>query len=703
MPKTFPFITCLQPKHRRRWHILLGSFTLLLVLISLLWTLATEAERKYQALLSVIIYDRHGVALSIKENSKGHYVSPTSALPSEFREYLIKKEDRYFYYHPGINPFSTVRALFTYITKDNAGGASTITQQLAKNLLGTELDRTITNKLREAVYALSLELFYTKDEILLWYANTVYLGHQVQGFETASLAYFGKPLSETTSNEQLALLATLSYPNARNPWDDTDFTFARSLHARLSPDKTFLDPETTDTYSFQNDAYFELRTAGLDCANTCYTTTDGVLTEQIRALLKRYIASNQERGVRSGAVVVLDPVQSKIIALVGSKDPTSESAGDQINMALAPRPIGSTIKPLLYLKGFIDGLRPYSLVVDREYKYPIATGFPLYPKNYDGQYHGEVTLHEALSNSLNVPTVKTLEYIGLSNFYSFLSDTLRFTPLQSYDHYQYGIALGGLEMDLLTLTHYFTVFPREGTLEPLRILQNATENFSLPPQSTIEKEVTVADKKYTELVHAIISDRLAGVEQFGLVSNLTIKAEDYGVKTGTSRDFHDSWVVGYTGDFVVGVWIGNTENEPLEQVTGQTGAGAIWHDTMNLLLQSPYHKNTVVGKDALAKFPIENSLEWGLPEDTISEHRTLLLEDTLIYSPHDGDSYEFFSGITIPLRAAKAVAWSISGVAKGIGKELEFTPSSPGTYEVTAVDTVTNQREIITITIISAP
>src|SRR3989338_2381195 len=138
-------------------------------------------------------------------------------------------------------------------------------------------------------------------------------------------------------------------------------------------------------------------------------------------------------------------------------------------MAIKPRPVGSTIKPFIYLKGFEKGLRPYTLVNDREYKFPIATGFPLYPKNYDGAYRGIVPLHEALSGSLNVPTVKTLEYVSLSDFYSFLEHTLGFKPLQTWDSYQYGIALGGLEMDPLTLAHLMTTFGNQGELTPLKL------------------------------------------------------------------------------------------------------------------------------------------------------------------------------------------------------------------------------------------
>lgn len=662
---------------------------------------AQNAEHRYETLLSVTIYDRNGQPLSIKENAKGHYVQELHTLPDDFKTLLIKKEDQYFYYHIGINPFSTVRAMYRYATERRAGGASTITQQLSKNLLGTELERNVFNKLREVFYSISLELFYSKEEILQMYANTVYLGNQVQGFETGSQAYFNKPLIETTHNERISLLATLSYPNARNPWEKNNAEYAKNLSQRISPAETFIAPKVTDSYSFQSETFFELQSTAVTCTETCYTSVDDMLTKTIRDILKRHITAEWSRGARNGAVVVIDPETSAVLALVGTKNPKNTTGGDQINMAVQPRPIGSTVKPFIYLKGFTDGLRPYTLVDDREYKYSIATGFPLYPKNYDGQYRGEVTLHESLSNSLNVPSVKVLEFIGLQNFYAFLSGPLKFQPIQSYNSYQYGIALGGLEMDLLTLTHYFTVFPRMGTVAPLRILKNDSENFSLPPQSDIETVQTVSDKKYTQLVHAILSDRLSGVNQFGLESTLNINTNDYGVKTGTSRDFHDSWVVGYTGDFVVGVWIGNTENEPLKQVTGQSGAGAVWHDVMNLLLETPYNNEVALPRNHLQLFPIKNSNEWGLQGDILSEHQTLLLRDTLILSPYNNDSFEFFAGMTIPLKGAKELEWSVNGQVLGVSKDMVFQPKSSAPYELMASDKEAGTREIIQISVIT--
>jgi membrane peptidoglycan carboxypeptidase len=686
---------------KKHWKNILFLSIIFVLAFGVLWAVANDVKSRYESLLSVTIYDKNGVPISIKENAKGHYVSPLTQLPNDFAGLLIQKEDRYFYYHFGINPFSTFRALYRYATQGKADGSSTITQQLAKNILFTELERTLYNKLREIVYAIGIETFFSKDEILLLYANTVYLGNQVQGFQTASYAYFEKPLRDTTYSEQVALLATLSYPNARNPWEKSNVEYAEALHRRVSPDSIFIAPKTSTTYSFQKKSYFELRSAGVTCEKTCHTTIDDTVTEQIRNILQRHIATEWKRGARNGAVVVLDPQTSEILALVGSVDPKGIENGNQINMTLQPRPIGSTVKPLIYLKGFMEGLRPYTLVDDREYKYAIATGFPLYPKNYDGQYHGVVTLHEALSNSLNVPSVKVLEYIGLENFYTFLGDQLSFTPIQEFDSYQYGIALGGLEMDLLTLTHYFTLFPRMGTIAPLRILKDSTENFSLPPQSNIQTKKTVAEKKYVQLVHTIISDRLTGVNQFGLKGNLNIEAKEYGLKTGTSRDFHDSWVVGYTPDFVVGVWIGNTENEPLKQVSGQSGAGAVWHDVMNFLLETPLNTRTVFDMKDVRLFPIQDSTEWGLHDDTIAEHRNLLLSDILITSPYVNDSYEYFEGMTIPLKASKAVTWSVNGKNVGTGTVVEFHPESIGRYEILATEAESLRREIIMIQIVA--
>ncbi len=684
---------------RKKYLLVLASIIVCLYIGTYL--IARHALLRYEELISVVVYDRHGIPITVAQNIKGLYTYPLTSLPKNFEEILLQKEDNYFYYHPGVNPFSALRALIHLVRDGDASGASTITQQLTKNILGTESERTFWNKVRESIYAVSLELHTSKKEILTLYANSVFLGNQIQGFETGSHVYFNKALAETEINEQLSLLATLSHPSTRNPWKEENIVYAQALHERLGTQEPYFPPLVTTAYALQHPSSFEINTAGLTCITTCTTTLDATLNEALRSILKRHVAREYDRGARNGAIVVIEPKTEKLLAFIGSPDPSNTDDGGQINMALAPRPVGSTMKPLIYLKGFMEGLRPYTKVDDREYKYPIATGFSLYPKNFDGAYHGEMTLHEALSNSFNVPSVKVLEYIGLGPFYQFLNEKLSFTPIQPYDSYQYGIALGGLEMDLLTLTHYFSIFPRMGTIAPLHTYTgDFTTPDSLPPQSQITGVTSVAEPQFTQLVHAIISDRLTGVEQFGLKSNLNLTTPFYAVKTGTSRDFHDSWVVGYTNDFVVGVWVGNSENEALTQVTGQSGAGAIWHDVMEYLAETSYYTNTPISLDKIERIPMHQSLEWGLEDEVPSNHENLLLDTRLITKPHDGDTFEYTRDTVIPLESRTPVTWSINGtILEANTPSARFTPETTGRYEISATDAVTGQTEYVRITI----
>lgn len=692
---------CRKLTARKKTFFIIGA--VLLCMYGTTGVIAHTSLLQYTTLLSVITYDRNGIPLVVAENTKGHYVYPLTKLPEQFVDTLLQKEDRYFYMHMGVNPLSTLRALIHFIRYGSANGASTITQQLAKNILETESDRTLFNKFKESIIAVSLELHTTKKEILLMYANTVFLGNQIQGFETGSHVYFNKPLAETSLSEQAVLLATLSHPSTRNPWREENTAYAEALYNRLKDTSTnpFYPPPVSKKYALQHPSSFELTSASITCERSCITTLDAPLTEAFREILARHLTREYDRGARNGAIVVLNAQNEELIAIVGTPNTSKQQDGGQINMALEPRPIGSTIKPFIYLSGFTNGLRPYTKVDDREYKYSIGTGFSLYPKNFDGRYRGEVTLHEALSNSLNVPSVKVLEYIGLGPFYKFLGDTLQFTPIQPFDSYQYGIALGGLEMDLLTLTHYFSVFPRMGTIAPLRVFMDGTKTpASLPAQSHIRKTTTVSEPQYTELVHAIISDRLTGVEQFGLKSNLNLTIPSYGVKTGTSRDFHDSWVVGYTNDYIVGVWVGNSENEALSQVTGQSGAGAIWHDVMEYLAETPYYTKKPILLNHIARIPIKNSLEWGLPDDIVDDHMNLLTEARFVTSPHAGDTFEYAVDTVVPFASRIPVTWSANGITlRENATSTRFTPPHAGSYEIRALDVSTGNSEYLHITV----
>lgn len=684
----------------RSTKILIGLSGLLIIFLVGPLFITRDAHEQYQALESVVIYDRWAQPLQIIPNSRDHWQISVSDLPAQLADLLISKEDRFFRYHPGINPVSMFRAAFA--RSERQYGGSTITQQLAKNLLGNEQNRTIPNKLFESWYALGLEWRYSKDTILNMYANTVFVGNRYQGLAMGSLAYFDTPLSETTTEQQLSLLATLSHPASRNPWQAGHSEYFIHLAQHLIPtNDTQLQPPTpTGSFQTQSNQAFELASIGIECLETCYTSLDRTVHERVQDILAKHIESMRDVNINQGAVVVIDPKHSELVSVVGTANTRSIRAGDQINMALASRPTGSAIKPFIYGQAFAAGARPYTLVDDREYRYPIASGFPLYPKNYDGRYRGEVTLHESLSGSLNVPTVKVLEYVGLDEFYEFLETAMRFRSLQDYATYEYGIALGGLEMDLLTLTHYFTALPQHGVVRPL--YQNAItgETISLP-HASIDQSIEIFSPAVTSLVHTILKDRNSAVTQFGLRSNLNIPHHNYGVKTGTSRDYHDSWIVGYTNDLVVGVWIGNADNTPMVKVSGQQGAGAVWHDVMQYLLATPYNTESDIELDsALTKYSFSNSLEWGLRDDNPTQLRTLLLDESIIHHPHAGDVYTLGYTTGIPLRATKPVAWQVDDEFLATSNQALWQPTATGTFSITASSLAEPaQTETITITI----
>lgn len=685
-------------------NILIGVFLFFATILVFLSILNDDLLKKYNGLESVVVKDRNGEIVSVQQNAKGQYARYTDTLPQRTQELLLKKEDRFFYFHLGINPLSIARATFRYLFRGSAGGSSTITQQLVKNLLSNERDRSWLNKFEELIGTLAIETFQSKKEILTMYSNTVFMGNGIQGLSGASEDYFGKELSDLSDTEITMILATLSSPTATNPWKSSNISSATLLAKRLNVDfkpseVTLAKKSDSRTEEIATDTNFELNSLGDPCAKTCTTTLDKKLTDSLRVILKRTIDESQDLDMNNGSIVVIKEPENQLLAVVGTPIVGGTDSGHAINMAIQPRPIGSTAKPFIYLNAFEKGLRPYTLVNDREYKFSIGNGMPFYPKNYDGLYRGWVTLHYALSNSLNIPTVKTLEYVSLPDFYYFLEHRLAFKPLQDLDSYQYGIALGGLEMDPLTLTYNMTLFPNNGVLKPLQLYfdNGSAKNYIQPPMSQLSTEEKIADPKYVELVTRILNDRKTGVEQFGLQSNLNLSQDNYAVKTGTSRDYHDSWTIGYTPDFVVAVWVGNAENTPLQHVTGQSGAGRIWNESMELLFNSEYNKKTPFDFSNTKEVDIGNSLDFALIDDVVAEHRNLLEDKSLIVAPHDSDIIQLEATTIIPLVSREEADWYEGDQLLGHGQKVYFTPPHAGNYRIKATSKNTSETIMLTI------
>jgi len=679
-------------------YIKIFGITLLLGLLIFLiisFFLQKQLVAIYNSQESIILKDRLNREIVILPNQKGYWAQYLNEIPPQFKELLVKKEDKLFYYHFGFNPWGLFQAGLERLGMGQRKASSTISQQLVKILLGKEFERNFKNKVIESFYTLALEIYQSKENILKMYANSVYLGNQAQGMVEASQLYFGVAPDLLTNGQILQLLAAISSPTENNPTKEKNKEIAKSLAQKLQLDNqnlTITDPGVIEGNMKKNshlsNLSFELRDFVNNNARDYQLTIDKELTEKIREIVKRNIEELKIKNAKNGAVIVVKLPENELLTLIGSPDPESFEEGYKINMLNEPRPIGSTVKPFIYLKAFEKGLRPYTLVDDREYKYITAIGFPLYPKNFDYKYRGEVNLHYALSNSLNVPAVKVLEYVGLDDFYKFLEKDLGFKPIQSLENYQLGIALGTLEMNLTDLAKYFTIFPNNGVLKELKIYSSKI----LPAGKKI------ANSEYVQLVNKILNDRKTGIEQFGMKSELNLFQENYALKTGTSRDFKDSWVVGFTPDFLVGVWVGNADNSPTEGVSGQMGAGNIWNSVMELLLNSEYNKKTPFDFSSIAEFKNGENMEYGLIYDDYEKCLNILKEKdiSLILNPHDGDTFLLEKNTKIVLEAKENVKWFTNEEFLGEGKSQIFIPQKIGANQIKA-EGFNGIRETITI------
>ena len=268
-----------------------------------------------------------------------------------------------------------------------------------------------------------------------------------------------------------------------------------------------------------------------------------------------------------------------------------------------------------------------------------------------------------------------MEYCGINNFYNFLTKDLEFKPTQDISNYQLGIALGGLEMDLVTLSYYFSIFSNNGRLTPLKLFNNKTINLN---STNFNQNKVIFEQKYIELTNKILSDRKTGADQFGLVSDLNVQGLDYALKTGTSREFHDSYTIGYTKDFLVAVWVGNSNNTAMDEVSGQTGAGRIWHEVMNILANSKYNKNTKFEFNNIKEYKDSNNTEYGLTNDRYNEYKNLLQTNSIILKPYNNDEFQLENTTQITLSATEIVNWYINNKYINTSKEYIFKPTQSG-------------------------
>ena len=573
---------------------------------------------------STRILDRTGRTLYVISDPHQGQHTPVKlgAIPLYCRQATIATEDANYYSHPGVDFIGILRAALINLQGGEVlSGGSTITQQLAKNLLLSPVEaaqRTITRKLRESILAWRITQTFSKDDILALYLNEVYYGNLAIGIEAAAQTYFGKAVGQLDLAE-CAILAGLPQSPARyDPLSDLSAAKDRqAVVIDLMLKQNDITPEQADLAKAENlqfaptsypieaphfvayvrqwleDRYGleAIYTQGFVVTTTLdldWQTTAQAIVQRQLAELTRDKPNEPGKNVNNAAVVAVDPQSGEIRVMLGSPDYFTAKIDGAVNAAIAHRQPGSSIKPITYAAAF-DPTAPApltaaSMILDVRSSFPTKEGDPYVPKNYDQQFHGPVSARAALASSYNIPAVKVLQHVGLPRMIE-LARQLGITTFGQPDRYGLALTLGGGEVRLIDMTMAFGAFANGGhKIDPVAVSEISNARGEVVYRPTPQTGEVALDPRVAYLITSILSDNKARAPAFSEYSVLRL-TRPAAAKTGTTTDWRDNWTIGYTPDLVTGVWVGNADNQPMERVSGVTGAGPIWHDFMQAALK----------------------------------------------------------------------------------------------------------------------
>lgn len=567
----------------------------------LLWFLHVDKAKiyKYDGLR---IYSSEGRSLrEFREEASGSYRQWNSLdqYPSFLIDALLTAEDHRFFWHPGFDPIATLRASYQNIQNGKIlSGGSTITQQLARIVFRDELPKNRwMRKVAEIWYAGLLEWNFSKSEILEAYTNLVPLKYNRTGFASESKFLFGKSVRHLSRSEMLALVCLIrqSYSprdllkiriqDLANRMDQPDLASEKEwIHLEASVYRAnelygkSRQLQAAPHFTEWIDANFSLLGGKL------YSSIRYEWNQKIEKIIQNEINFLTEDHVKNAAVVVLELPQSKtkpvnkLVAMVGSENFFNKTDG-QVNGATSIREAGSTLKPFLYGLAIEEfGLAPYSILVDENVSFHADDEGGTYrPRNYDLNYWGAMTLREALATSRNTLAVSLVDKIAPASFYQFLKEAGFHHLKESPSHYGPGIALGSGGTTLLELAIAYSVIANRGKLYPLYLgsLDNTKD-------VTFGKSSTLLQPDTTVFLTDILSDHSARKKAFGNRSFLDFPFF-VAAKTGTSKDYRDSWTVGFTDRYLVAVWVGNFSGNKMNSVSGVWGAGRIFHQIIRMV------------------------------------------------------------------------------------------------------------------------
>ena len=542
-------------------------------------TLPMSPAATADASAAVLYSARTGAPLAVRGVYHGDPIA-ANRLPPDLVKAVVAIEDRRFYEHHGIDPFGIARAAWNNLLSNDVEGGSTITQQLARAIYLSS-ERTLRRKVQEAMIALWLEARLSKDEILARYLNSVYFGAGAYGADAAAKRYFNKPAGKLDLAESAMLAGLIRAPSKLAPsgnpkaaqrraavvlramFENGAIDRARYDAARATPVRLAMPPEPeTDQNYFLDTAQAEVArligTPPLDLAVA--TTIDPRLQEAAKRVVDAWLSGEgKRRNVGQAALVAMAP-DGAILAMIGGRD-YGESQLNRVTQA--HRQPGSLFKIFVYLTALSNGYTPQSIMVDR----PVQIG-DWKPANFDNRYRGEVTLRTAFADSINSVAVQLLQAVGVERVIA----TAKSLGVRSELPPKPDLALGWAEVTLLEMTAAIDAIATDSTsIQPYTVRAIGTRAGPLHARpETVAERPGWNRAAMMRLLEAVVTE---GTGKAARLQNRRSAG-----KTGTTDNYRDAWFVGFTTDIVVGVWVGNDDNSPMDGVTGGDIPAKIWHD-----------------------------------------------------------------------------------------------------------------------------
>ncbi|MEK7574817.1 MAG: penicillin-binding protein [Patescibacteria group bacterium] len=578
---------------------------------------------------STKIYDRTGEVL-LYDLNRGikRTIIPDNQISRNIKNAAVAIEDSEFYEHIGVRPLAFVRAIIANIGSASFGqGGSTITQQVVKNALLTS-DKKISRKMKEWVLALKLERVLSKTEILDLYLNDAPYGGTIYGIEEASRTFFGKSAADLSITEAAYLASLPNAPTYYSPYGNNKDKLEKRKNLVLEKmlEKNFINQSEYDKAKAEEVVWKPQENQGLKAPHfvmfirgyledkygqdaieqgglKVITSLDYGLQEKAEVLAKRYAAENEKNfNAENLSLVALDPKTGQILVMVGSRDYFDKAIDGNFNVSLAHRQPGSSFKPIVYAEAFNKGYTPYTALFDIPTEFDThcnPDGTPIIPEdvelcympvNFDGKYLGPMSLREALAQSRNIPAIKVFYLAGLKNSLRLAKD-MGIDSLTNIGQYGLTLVLGGGEVSLLDMAGAYSVFAANGVRHPKQGIVRIENSKGEVLEQYEPHPIQVLPEETALQINDVLSDNDARAPEFGEHSALYIESRPVASKTGTTNDYRDAWILGYTPNLVVGAWAGNNDNSPMEKKIAGFIVAPFWNEFM---------------QEAIKQFPVEN-------------------------------------------------------------------------------------------------